>query len=111
MAEEEMKQKKDTSSLPSTQPHSIEIDNIQIDKTIGEGTFGKVKLGLHLPTKEQVAIKILEKDKIADDEDMDRITREINYLKSLSHQTIIKIYQVSIFIIKRLLKTKRTIIS
>jgi len=48
-------------------------------KTIGEGTFGKVKLGLHLPTGEKVvigvyyfpfsllfkvAVKILEKEKI-----------------------------------------------
>lgn len=88
-------------SFTSSKPNSIEIDNIQIDKTIGEGTFGKVKLGLHLPTREQVAIKILEKDKIADDEDLDRITREINYLKSLNHQNIIKIYQVRILLIKR----------
>jgi 5'-AMP-activated protein kinase catalytic alpha subunit len=33
-------------------------------KTIGEGTFGKVKLGIHIPTNEQVAIKILDKKKI-----------------------------------------------
>jgi len=33
-------------------------------KTIGEGTFGKVKLGIHLSTKENVAVKILDKDKI-----------------------------------------------
>jgi 5'-AMP-activated protein kinase, catalytic alpha subunit len=30
-------------------------------KTIGEGTFGKVKLGTHKITGENVAIKILEK--------------------------------------------------
>jgi serine/threonine protein kinase len=35
-----------------------------IDRTLGEGTFGKVKLGIHTITKEKVAIKILEKDKI-----------------------------------------------
>ena len=40
------------------------IGNYQIEKTIGEGTFGKVKLGIHIPTEEKVAIKILEKDKI-----------------------------------------------
>ena len=33
-----------------------------IKKTIGEGTFGKVKLGIHIPTNEKVAIKILEKN-------------------------------------------------
>ena len=30
-------------------------------KTLGEGTFGKVKLGTHVLTGEKVAIKILEK--------------------------------------------------
>lgn len=34
------------------------------DKTIGKGTFGKVKLGVHELTNERVAVKILEKDKI-----------------------------------------------
>ena len=34
------------------------------DKTIGKGTFGKVKLGVHELTGERVAVKILEKDKI-----------------------------------------------
>ena len=37
---------------------------IFVDKTIGKGTFGKVKLGVHELTNERVAVKILEKDKI-----------------------------------------------
>lgn len=44
------------------------IGNIRwnIDKTLGKGTFGKVKLGIHVLSGEKVAIKILEKDKIID---------------------------------------------
>jgi serine/threonine protein kinase len=30
-------------------------------KTLGKGTFGKVKSAIHIPTGEKVAIKILEK--------------------------------------------------
>jgi len=30
-----------------------------LEKTLGKGTFGKVKLGTHIPTGEKVAIKIL----------------------------------------------------
>ena len=70
------------------------IGNYRIEKTIGEGTFGKVKLGIHIPTEEQVAIKILEKDRIQDKEDLARISREINILKKLNHPNIIKIYDV-----------------
>lgn len=37
-----------------------------LGKTIGEGTFGKVKLATHTLTGEKVAIKILVKEKIID---------------------------------------------
>ena len=30
------------------------IKNYKIGKTIGKGTFGKVKLGIHVPTGERV---------------------------------------------------------
>ena len=37
---------------------------IFLGKTIGKGTFGKVKLGNHNLTSKKVAVKILEKEKI-----------------------------------------------
>lgn len=40
------------------------------EKTLGQGTFGKVKLAQHELTNEFVAIKILEKSKIADVSDI-----------------------------------------
>ncbi len=43
-----------------------------------------------------MAVKILEKDKIADKEDFERMIREINFLKKLKHPNIIKIYEVRI---------------
>ena len=39
---------------------------VLIGRSLGQGTFGKVRLGTHLITQEKVAIKILEKDKIKD---------------------------------------------
>jgi serine/threonine protein kinase len=38
----------------------------KVGKTIGEGTFGKVKSALHKPTNQNVAIKILEKNRISE---------------------------------------------
>ena len=70
------------------------IGNYQFIKTIGEGTFGKVKLSIHLPTKEYVAIKILEKSRINDEEELERVQKEIKYLKILNHPNIIQIYEV-----------------
>jgi serine/threonine protein kinase len=63
-------------------------------KSIGEGTFGKVKLGVHIPTKENVAIKVLEKDKIIDISDIERVSREIHILKLIRHPTIIQLYEI-----------------
>ena len=68
--------------------------NYNFIKTIGEGTFGKVKLALHKPTKEQVAIKILEKAKIKNKKDLERIEKEIKYMKKLNHPNIVKIYEI-----------------
>ena len=61
-----------------------------LGKTIGEGTFGKVKLGTHIITSEKVAIKILEKDRIVEQADVERVAREIHILKLLRHPNIRK---------------------
>jgi serine/threonine protein kinase len=42
---------------------------------LGKGTFGKVKKGVHLITKEIVAIKIIDKKSIIDADDQVRIKR------------------------------------
>lgn len=65
-----------------------------IDKTIGKGTFGKVKLGVHELTNERVAVKILEKDKIQDVNDVERVAREIHILKMIRHPNIIQLYEI-----------------
>jgi serine/threonine protein kinase len=43
------------------------VGNYVLSKTLGEGTFGKVKLGVHSLTGEKVAVKVLEKDRIVDE--------------------------------------------
>ena len=65
------------------------IGNYLIEKSIGEGTFGKVKLGTHTLTGEKVAIKILEKERITDSSDVERVAREIHILKLIRHPNII----------------------
>jgi 5'-AMP-activated protein kinase catalytic alpha subunit len=65
------------------------LGNYILQKTIGEGTFGKVKLGIHTLTGEKVAIKILEKDRITDVSDVERVAREIHILKLIRHPNII----------------------
>ena len=53
-----------------------------------------MKLGTHILTQENVAIKILEKSKIQDVADVQRVTREINILKQVRHPNIIQMYEI-----------------
>lgn len=55
----------------------LQLKHYEIKHSIGKGTFGTVKLGVHIPTWEKVAIKILEKEKIEDEGDREWIQREI----------------------------------
>lgn len=63
-------------------------------KTIGKGTFGKVKKAIHRHTGEPVAIKILEKDKIKDITDVERVSRELHILKLVRHSSIAQLYEI-----------------
>lgn len=64
-------------------------------KTIGEGTFGKVKLGTHILTGERVAVKVLEKERIVDIADVERVAREIHILKLIRQcRHIIQLYEI-----------------
>jgi 5'-AMP-activated protein kinase catalytic alpha subunit len=61
---------------------------------LGKGTFGKVKVGTHTLTGEKVAIKVLEKDKIIDVNDVDRVAREIKILKIVRHPVVVQLYEI-----------------
>ena len=52
-------------------------------------------MAFHEQTGHKVAIKILEKDKIKDQSDVERVTREIHILKIVRHPNVIQLYEVS----------------
>lgn len=62
------------------------------DKKLGEGGFAKVRLATHLATRQNVAIKCLDKIKLG--AELPRIYNEIECLKRLKHQNIARLYQV-----------------
>ena len=70
------------------------IKEYSIKKIIGKGTFSTVKLGFDRETGEKVAIKILEKNKILNKSDAERVEREINILKEINHLNLIKIIKI-----------------
>ena len=68
--------------------------HFKIGRKLGEGNFSTVKLATHSLTGEQVAIKILEKTRIAKKEDKERINREIAIMKKVNHYNIARLYQI-----------------
>ena len=75
-------------------PEGTRLGHYTMGKALGKGTFGKVKLAVHTLTNEKVAIKILEKSRIKDKKDIERISREIKILKKVRHPNVIQLYEI-----------------
>ena len=69
------------------------IGNYVLFDQIGKGTFSKVTKAIHILTSQQVAVKILDKEKIEDEIDLERIFREIEILKNIHHPNIVQMYE------------------
>lgn len=80
--------RKTNSFIPTRKPI---LSGYTIERTIGQGGFGKVKLARELITDEPVAIKVIEKSRLKGKEHM--LNNEIAILKQLDHNNIIKLYQ------------------
>ncbi|KAF4124261.1 hypothetical protein GMORB2_5977 [Geosmithia morbida] len=70
------------------------IGAYKIMRTLGEGSFGKVKLAVHNGTGQQVALKIIARKKLISRDMAGRVEREIEYLQLLRHPHIIKLFTV-----------------
>ena len=70
------------------------VGNYAIGHVLGEGSFGKVRLGTHVITGENVAVKILEKSRVVEAADVQRVAREIKILKRNNHRNIIQLFEV-----------------
>lgn len=92
------KQKSDWRLFPSSNHSSHQktkyIGDYVVGKTLGQGTFAKVKLGLHKTTKQKVALKLIDLSKAKSAKDRENVTREIKLLQLLDHPNIVKLLDV-----------------
>ncbi len=75
-------------------PPQIYLPNYRIGKTLGIGSFGKVKVAEHVLTGHKVAIKILNRKKIKAIHMEEKVRREIKILRLFMHPHIIRLYEV-----------------
>ncbi|SCV72964.1 BQ2448_6889 [Microbotryum intermedium] len=64
-------------------------------QTLGEGEFGKVKLGVHSERwGEDVAIKLIKRGNVDTAQRGEKVRREIEVLKAVRHPNIVRLYDV-----------------
>eukprot|EP01136_Pigoraptor_vietnamica_P033896 Opistho-1_new@97236 len=85
-------QSSDAVPAPSS-PAARLLGDYRIVKTLGEGTFAKVKLAVHVVSQMKVAIKVIDKRTISDKYVLQNLHREAQIMKRISHPNVIRFYE------------------
>uniref|UniRef100_A0A7N2N6C5 non-specific serine/threonine protein kinase n=1 Tax=Quercus lobata TaxID=97700 RepID=A0A7N2N6C5_QUELO len=70
------------------------VGKYEVGRTIGEGTFAKVKFAQNTETGESVAMKILDRNTIIKHKMMEQIKREISIMKLVRHPYVVRLHEV-----------------
>ncbi|KAH9790446.1 CBL-interacting protein kinase 32 [Citrus sinensis] len=71
------------------------VGKYEVGRTIGEGTFAKVKFARNSETGEPVALKILDKEKVLKHKMAEQIKREVATMKLVKHPNVVRLYEVN----------------
>ncbi|XP_023001416.1 CBL-interacting serine/threonine-protein kinase 23-like isoform X1 [Cucurbita maxima] len=70
------------------------VGKYELGRTLGEGNFAKVKFARNTETDDNVAIKILDKEKVLKHKMISQIKREIATMKLIRHPNVIRMFEV-----------------
>ncbi|KAL6629076.1 hypothetical protein ACP70R_028841 [Stipagrostis hirtigluma subsp. patula] len=70
------------------------IGRYRLGRTVGEGTFAKVRLAADAETGRAAAVKIIDRETVLKNNLMYQVKREISVMKLLNHPNIVKIHEV-----------------
>uniref|UniRef100_A0A0E0LDB9 non-specific serine/threonine protein kinase n=1 Tax=Oryza punctata TaxID=4537 RepID=A0A0E0LDB9_ORYPU len=70
------------------------VGRYEVGRTIGQGTFAKVKFAVDADTGAAVAMKVLDKDTILNHRMLHQIKREISIMKIVRHPNIVRLNEV-----------------
>lgn len=73
----------------------INLDDFSIKQTLGTGTFGRVKLAQGKTDKKYYALKLMKKDFLIKQKQVDHILSEISILNMIDNPFCVKMYGIS----------------
>lgn len=82
-------------SRSSSRRKDVQFGDYMLGQTLGEGEFGKVKLGWKKDGSTQVAIKLIRRESVATNPSrLPKIYREISILRDLAHPNIVRLHEM-----------------
>lgn len=88
-------QRRQDHSASAARRKETKFGEYMLGQTLGEGEFGKVKLGWKKDGSVQVAIKLIRLEALgANPSRLPKIHREINILRELSHPNIVRLHEM-----------------
>lgn len=75
-------------------PENVLFGKYELGKLLGRGSFAKVYLAREINSRQNVAIKIINKNKIVGTALMSNIKREISIMRRLRHPNIVMLFEV-----------------
>ncbi|KAF3782095.1 CBL-interacting serine/threonine-protein kinase 9 [Nymphaea thermarum] len=69
------------------------VGRYEMGRTLGEGSFAKVKFARNVATGDIVAIKILDKEQVLRHKMIEQIKREISTMKLIKHPNVVQLYE------------------
>ncbi|KAL7121661.1 hypothetical protein ACP275_02G194300 [Erythranthe tilingii] len=70
------------------------VGKYELGRTLGEGTFAKVKFATNVQTGDRVAIKIIDRDRVLRHKIIEQIKREISTMKMIKHPNVVNLFEV-----------------
>ena len=63
-----------------------------MNKVLGKGSYGSVELARHKKSKKLYAIKVIQKNSLANQRLKENLYREVDIHKQIKHENIIRLY-------------------
>ncbi|KAL0412279.1 UNVERIFIED_CONTAM: CBL-interacting serine/threonine-protein kinase [Sesamum latifolium] len=81
-------------SSPSMPGIWTRVGKYELGRTLGEGSFAKVKFARNVTTGDCVAIKVIDRDRVLHHRMVEQIKREISTMKMIKHPNVLNLHEV-----------------